>query len=230
MKDSETRRLEMFIRVRQFGASHAAALPATERGGEVLAALDAVVAEMQSNAAAQDSGRREAKEGTALKAVARAALREDLEAISRTARAMSFTTPGLDDKFRLPRNAGDQACLAAARSFAADAAPLAAEFIRRGLPADFIADLNADIEAFDNSIGTRARKTGRHIAATASIDDAIERGTNAVRELDAIVRNIFRDDPATLAEWTSASHTERAPRSAANRSRTTPTPPPPAHA
>jgi hypothetical protein len=38
---------------------------------------------------------------------------------------------------------------------------------------------------------------------------------NAVRELDAIVRNTFRDDPATLAEWTSARHIERAPRHAA---------------
>jgi hypothetical protein len=31
-------------------------------------------------------------------------LREDLEAINRTARAMAVDVPGLDDKFRVPRN------------------------------------------------------------------------------------------------------------------------------
>ena len=33
-----------------------------------------------------------------------------------------------------------------------------------------------------------------------------------VRKLDAIVRNKYANNPAPLAEWTSASHTERAPR------------------
>ena len=30
-----------------------------------------------------------------------------------------------------------------------------------------------------------------------------------VRELDALVRNTFADDPSTLAAWESASHVER---------------------
>jgi hypothetical protein len=45
-----------------------------------------------------------------------------------------------------------------------------------------------------------------------------------LRELDAIVRNIFDDDPASLAAWTSASHVERAPR---RRQTDAPTPTPP---
>jgi hypothetical protein len=212
MKDSETRRLEMFIRVREFGTAHANAFPANSRAGEVFALLNTIITEMQGHAATQSAGTRATREVTTLKAVARATLREDMEAINRTARALALTTPGLDDKFRLPRNAGDQAWLAAARSFAADADPLKAEFIRRGLPQDFLDDLNSDITAFEESIGSREQKTGERVAATVAIDESIERGMNAVRELDAIVQNIFRNDPATLAHWTSASHTERAPR------------------
>lgn len=214
MKDSETRRLEMFIRVRQFGAAHATAFPANTRGGEVFATLNTVVDELEGHADAQSSGARSAKEGTAVKAVARAALREDMEAITRTARAMALSMPGLDDKFRLPRNLGDQAWLAAARSFATDAEPVKAEFIRRGLPTDFLDDLNAGIAAFEDSVDGSAQKTGARVAATTAIDTAIERGMNAVRELDAVVHNVFSNNPATLAEWTSASHTERAPRHA----------------
>lgn len=212
MKDSEIRRVEMFIRVRQYGADHAAAFPASSRGGEVLADLNNVVTELEGHAAAQSSGTRGSRESTTLKAVARAALREDMEAISRTARVIALTMSGVDEKFRLPRNAGDQTWLAAARSFARDAEPLKAEFIRRGLPQDFIDDLNADIETFEEAINNSAQNTGSRVAATVAIDKAIERGMNDLRELDAIMRNVFRDDPAALAAWASASHTERAPR------------------
>lgn len=38
----------------------------------------------------------------------------------------------------------------------------------------------------------------------------------AALELDAVVSNLFRDDPAALAEWTTAGHTERAPRRGGN--------------
>jgi hypothetical protein len=216
----------MFIRESVFGRAHAAAFPPKTRGAEVLAELDAVITEMESHSTAQASGQRGAKAGTTHKAAARAALREDLEAIGRTARVMALTMPGLDDKFRLPRNAGDQAWLAAARAFAQDAGPLKAEFTRRGLPEDFLDDLNADIAAFATSIDSRAQQTGERVAATVAIDAALDRGMNASRELDAIVRNIFRDDPAVLAEWTSASHTERAPRHASAPQ--PPAPPPPA--
>jgi hypothetical protein len=227
MDDAATRRLETFLGVRQFGATHAAAFPADSRGTEVLADLATAITALEGHAAAQDSGTRGAKEGTSLKAVARAALHDDLKAISSTAHAIAITMPGLDDKFRVPRNAGDQAWLTAARGFAVDAAPLKAEFIRRGLPASFLEDLAEHIAAFEQAVNDTEQKTGARIAATAAIDAAIERGMNAVRELDAIVRNIFRDDPATLAEWTSASHTERAARG--NGGAATPTQPPPAH-
>ncbi|MDT5063532.1 MAG: hypothetical protein QOH63_3991 [Acidobacteriota bacterium] len=105
--------------------------------------------------------------------------------------------------------------------------PLKADFARRGLPQDFLDDLNADITAFEESIGSREQKNGARVAATVAIDESIERGINAVRELDAIVQNIFRNDAATLARWTSASHTERAPRhqAAVQPPPTSPTPP-----
>ena len=214
MTDAEIRRLEMFIRARQYGRTRDTSFPADSRGRELLTELDATIAELENHTAAQSAGTRAAMQGTTLKASARAGLREDLEAITHTARSMSHAVPGIEEKFRLPRTTGDQAWLAAARAFAAEIVPLKAEFIRRGLPADFVEDLQADVQAFADSIDTKAQKSGARVAATAAIDAAVERGTNAVRELDAIVRNIFRNDAAALAEWTSASHTVRASRRA----------------
>jgi hypothetical protein len=122
-----------------------------------------------------------------------------------------MTTPGLEEKFRLPHSASDQAWLALARSCAQDAVPLKAELARWSLNEKFFNDFDAQITAFAQSIESRAQKTGERVAATASIDGAIERGTNAVRALDAVVHNTFREDAGTLAEWTSASHVERQP-------------------
>lgn len=212
MKDTERRRLEMFIRVREFGTAHAAQFPATSFAGEQFAALNSAISALETHASAQSSGQGGARQGAAGKAAARDELMRDLEAISRTARSMALTTPGLDDKFRIPHNKSNQDVLAAARAAAVDALPLKAEFIRRGMPADFLEDLAADITAMEQAISQKARGTESHVAATAAIDTEIERGMNAVRQLDPVVRNTFVSDPATLAAWLSASHVQRTPR------------------
>lgn len=214
MDRDETFTLEMFTRVRAFGLAHANQFPETSRGGELLVTINQVIEELRGHAASQVSKSLASKGGTALNEAAFAALQDDLEAISRTARVMAFSIPGLDEKFRLPRNVGKQKWLATARSMAQDAEPLKAEFIRRGLPEDFLDDLKADIAKIERGIDSRDQNKGAGVAATIAIDDAVERGMRAVREMDAIVRNIFRTEPATLGEWTSARHIERAPRHA----------------
>ena len=212
MKDTERRRLEMFMRVLEFCTEHAAQFPPTSFAGEQIAILNSVINALETHARAQSSGRSGARQGAAGKAAARDELMRDLEAISRTARSMALTTPGLEDKFRVPHNKSNQDVLAAARAAATNALPLKAEFIRRGMPADFLEDLAADIAAMDEAITQKARGTESHIAATAAIDTEVERGMTAVRQLDAAVRNTFASDPAVLAAWSSASHVERAPR------------------
>lgn len=215
MDRDETSTLEMFIRVHGFAAAHADLFPATSHGGELFADIGNIIAELRGHAAAQSTTSRASKEGTTLKSVALAALQDELEAISRTARAIAINTPGFDDKFHLPRNIGAEKLIAVARSFAQDAEPVKAEFIKRGLPASFLDDLNSRIAEAEQLIESRDQHAGAGLAATAAVDDAVERGMKVVRELDAIVRNICRDDPAALAEWTGARHIERAPRRSA---------------
>jgi hypothetical protein len=209
MDNRNIRVLEMLIRVRQFGASHADEFPTGSRGAELFTLVNAAITNIEAHSTSQDSGRRASQERTTLKKIALAGLRENLEALSRTARAMALSTPGLADKFRMPRSNGEQASLTAARSFAADAEPLKAEFIRRGLPASFLEDLSAGRDALEELVNSKAQKTGARVAARVAVSEAADDGRNAVRELDAIVRNVFRNEPAALAEWESASHTGR---------------------
>jgi hypothetical protein len=137
-----------------------------------------------------------------------------MEAIVRTARVLSDEVPGIQDKFRMPRGSNDRDLLNAARAFKADAEPLKAHFIAHELPADFLDELQEHIDDFESAISDQSTGVGNRVAAGAGLDELIERGNEIVRKLDAIVRNKYANNAAVLAEWTSASHTERAPRRA----------------
>src|SRR5207253_1135141 len=120
MDSLETRRFEMFKRVRDFGTAHAADFPAQTLGNEMFTIVKNVVTELENQAAHQSSGLNTSLEGTATKAAIRAALFDDVAAINRTARSLAYEATGLDNKFRLPRKGRDQELLSAARAFAAD--------------------------------------------------------------------------------------------------------------
>ena len=225
MNDNENRRRQTFARVHEFFASHTNDFALNSLGRTLSTNLTTIITELDGHASAEASGIGSERQGTSTRAQARRALREDLEAISRTARAMAGEVSGIDDKFRMPAAGNDQRLLTAARAFATDAAPLSAQFIAHELPADFLADLNADIVALETAIDNQSSGTGDHVAASAAIDDAIDRGVDTVRKLDAIVKNKYTNNSAVLAEWISASHTERAPRRRASGSSQAPPPP-----
>jgi hypothetical protein len=203
----------MLGRCESFGDAEAPSFPAASLGGGLFADLRAINAELDAHAAKQSSGRNTAEQGTTTKGASRDNLRDDLEAMSRTARAIGEVTPGLEDKFRLPRGrANDQELLAAARAFLADALPMKATFIEYGMPTDFLEDLEDDIQAFVAAADIQETGKRDSAVATAAIDDVISRGMQIVRRLDAIVYNILRDQPAKLAGWNRARHVERAPK------------------
>lgn len=94
------------------------------------------------------------------------------------------------------------------------------------MAATFIEDLKEEANAFEAAISRKAQVRSAHVAASAEIDDLIEQGMRVVRELDALFRNNFADDPATLAASESASHVERrAPRQAKTKTPANSAPP-----
>jgi hypothetical protein len=204
-----SRLLETFVRVRAFGEERAASFPTDSLGGEQFNIIAEVVETLNSTITAQTSGKSSVQQATSSRTDAREALRESMQAISRTARVMALDIPGLENKFRMPRSGSDQALLYAARAFLGDAEPLKDEFIRHELPATFLEDLRADITNLERAMSRQNTGRGAQVTATASIEQTVERGMNALRRLDAIVRNKFRDDPATLAAWEHARHVER---------------------
>lgn len=209
MEDTELRSYEMVLRVRTFLSEEAVRFPAGSLGAELAVRVSNAATELGDHVARQISGSTSARQGTATKGVARDALQDSLERIRRTARAMARTMPGLDSKFRIPRNSTDQELIGTARAFAADALPLKADFIRYSMPATFIDDLNDHIEEFETALTLQQTARGTHVTAKAGINESLEDALDAIRQFDGIMPNVFHDNPARLAAWTSARHVER---------------------
>ena len=226
MHKGEIRILEMLVRVRQYILSRIAAFPAGSPGHDLYVIVDASVERMERLAAEQAMHAHAVREKTALKRSADDALRAIMEAMSRTARSMSKRLPGVEETFRLPSRKDGQTWLAFARAFATEAGPLAEVFVSRGMPPDFIDDLKARILAVEQALDVRAQREAEQVAATAAIAEAAEQGLAAVRELNPIVLNIYKDNEAELAAWESASHVERSPRRAEEKEETPATPAP----
>jgi hypothetical protein len=226
MNDTQTRIYEMLTRVRDFGAAHATSFPAASLGGQKFVTVGSVVDELEQHGTAQSVSSSAAKTNTGTKKTARDEVRRKMTAISETARTMESTMPGITATFRIPNTNGDQALLNSARAFLESATPLKNEFISREMPADFLEDLTGAINSYESAYNSKNLNTEKRVTATAAIDAVVERGRELVRELDAIVRNKFRSDAATIAAWESASHVERSPRRKNETSAPTPPTPP----
>ena len=207
MNDRQNRRHLMFIRVREFMAQHIGDFSPLGMARKLFDQLKARIGDLDGHATAQASGLGEAHQQTQTRGDARLALRQGLEAINRAARIM-----GLGERFPLPPQENDRKLIQSARAFAQDALPLKAEFIAHEMPEDFIEDLTERIGDLETSIAEQGSAVDDHISAAVAIDDTIDDGFEIVRQLDGLVRNKYADNPAVLAEWIAASHTERAPK------------------
>ena len=197
MNAVQSRRYEMLVRVRDFGAAHADLFQESSLAKQTFAAVAEAVEQLNAHTVSKLS----ALPGATPKAMARADLHDRLEAISQTARVIAEQTPDLEEKFVLPKVLSNQALLMTARVFAQDAEPIADRFIAHVMPKTFLADLGEAITRFEKATHEREAGKDERIAAKARIKVAVNSGLAAVRALDAMVGNRLRDDPATWAVW-----------------------------
>jgi hypothetical protein len=226
MNDIVVRNLEMFMRVQEFGASQAGKLSANTYASELFGRVGQTIAKLETHSASQSSNTRMLKESGAAKDAARTKLRTRLEAISRTAKPLEATMPGIAGKFRVSARLKDQEILSLARAVSNDALPLKVEFIKRGLPSTFIEDLSGAVAELEQAVSQKIQKLDARISSTATVKGLVSEGASVVRELNPIMHNVFAADPVALAAWESVCRVERTPR----RRRAveeTPTPPAP---
>ena len=131
-----------------------------------------------------------------------------------------------------------QEVLATANAFLAQLAPDAADdavtqaakaarvaqFINHALPPTFVADLQAQVAAIGTLKDEHEAGREKSVGATYAIQNLVCDGRKQVNHLDAVARNLYKNNPEQLRAWISASHIERDPVHASS----TPAPTPPA--
>jgi hypothetical protein len=118
--------------------------------------------------------------------------------------------------------------LATARQFLQDATPMKVQFLSVNLPADFLGTLDQSITDFDAATDDQTGGLEDKAGATTGLADTHAAARQALRALNTIVRNTYKNNPAVLAEWTIASHIESRKVHQADKPAPTPAPPAPA--
>jgi hypothetical protein len=212
MNDSQRRRHERGLRVRDFTETIKDSFTSKSKGAQSIAHVGQLVEQLIALDAAHATNKRAARAGTSGKNDTRDELRAMLRRISRTARAAGLDDPALKDRFRLPSsNPNTQTLIGTARSFLAEATPLKSRLADYGLASDFLDTLGAKIEAFETFASRQNTGASERKANSAAIDAALDDLDAEIARLDAIVTNQFAGDAARLAAWESARRVEHAP-------------------
>lgn len=214
MTNKQNRYADTFGRIDGFGKLYPEDFILRYKSGQLLVVIRTAATELTEHAVKQSSSGASSRAGTETKGDLYEDLYEDLVEINRAAKAMIPDHPGITEKFRMPRTPSYANLLISARAFLKDATPLEAQFLEYELEEGFLAELEADIAAFDKAEDDQGDGLTERVGATQGIAEAIRTGVAAVRRLDPLMRNKYRRDTVKLAAWITASHTEREPKRA----------------
>jgi len=234
MNDRDIRRENRLIAVQTFGREHAADYPANSKAAALMASLDTLLTDLTQAKVGQI--RTPVSKETLLDA-----LQLDQRNIARTARAIELAEPGFAAApYRLPDNPAYAAVLTHADALLAlledqpadtpaqlaAKTALRAKFVAYDLPADFVTDLRADIDALRAAFAGQRVDNQEGVENTSAIGTLLGQGQTLVTQLDAIMHNKYARQPDVLRAWMSANHVERAPTRAKSAAAPAPAPTP----
>src|SRR5438034_1305505 len=147
MNKDHKRRFEMIVASSAVALEHRAIIERANDGAEMIANLDAAVANLRRRFSAGETGGRESHGTTSTRREARTKARRTLDSIRRF--AVSLGTTGLDEKFQIPKSCSDQRLAAVARGIIEQATPLVDRLVRHGMPKDTLDELASHVQAID---------------------------------------------------------------------------------
>jgi hypothetical protein len=95
------------------------------------------------------------------------------------------------------------------------------------MPADFVADLQADLAAINDKKSEQTDDRIADIGDNAHNRALVKEARDLIKSLNTSVKNRFRRDPEILAEWATASRIHRTGGSGPEETPPAPTPPTP---
>jgi hypothetical protein len=133
--------------------------------------------------------------------------RSQLVHLAAAARRAAKETPGLAQKFDLPRMPSrGLAFRAAARAMVDEARQQKELFVKHGLVEDILQTLGQSLDEFDQVVERGAEGRRIHIGAAANLDAVADEVVQIVRLLAGLNRYRFRTQPDLFAAWKAASN------------------------
>jgi hypothetical protein len=211
MMKSQLARLDALRRVQTFLDDNAAALGTVSKSTS-RTDLDAAVAKLQSDADQQDKAATEATARTKMKVVARDELRlQHMQPIAAIAKKKLSTAPAIQDLRLPPKNTSDAALVTKGNSMAAAAEPYAQVFIEQQLPADFVAQLRASVQAVLQAVGIRTTAVAKLNETTKNVKDQLAVTHTDVKVLNALVVKQLKGQSGLLTAWKIAKRIKAKP-------------------
>jgi Fe-S-cluster formation regulator IscX/YfhJ len=207
MSEREQNIFDMFKNTAQFDVESAADYASIAEAAARFTSVRSVIANLENFTADRASGAR--GQAVEQKSVIRAAIRRKMTDYARTARALNIDDPGFRRLFRVPDNNNDEGLIAAAREFVEEARRFENEFASLGIAKTYADALEDDIDALEAAMTAKTSAQLEGVGATAGIDAEIDKGMDDEKVLDAIMRNVYRDNPVKLAQWMTARHVRR---------------------
>lgn len=203
MTSRQTRQFEMLVRVDKNGKKNRERIGT---GGEAEVAFGVVAAAVEEVERFHKAKLHARRDNLKTKLTAKAALQARISTIAGAARVMAKTVPDADARFPLPKRRSDVLVLHTGRLFVEEAEAAKEKFIRCGLPATFVEDLQQAVAAFAQAIdGCSAGKTGS-VVSNAAVRAALTRGVDAVSSLDVLVAIALGHDAHAMKAWRNDRH------------------------
>ncbi len=209
MNDKEQRQAEMSIRATDFFAPQINDFSHNTVAAAKITGLSERITNINLNREAQIAGTGAAKQKTSLSDTHYDELKDAMRDIVGFAGSIARDHEGLENKFRMPRSTGKRNLIAAARVFATDAATFEELFISYGMPSGFIENLRTKAESLEQSMSEASSAKELKVGARSELNVQVKEAVDLVRQLDPIVRMVYRNDATNLAAWTFASHVQR---------------------
>jgi hypothetical protein len=222
MQSRQANMLRSLRNVEEFLTANATTLNGIVNSGtrrklaNAIAVLETVVGEQAGTSA---SAQGETSQYHALRKVL---IRDHMAPIARIASAELPPTPQMS-ALRMPRPVWKMERLAAAaRGMGQVAEPLAATFVEAGLSPEFVARLDAAIDAMVRSHTERAQTRGRLSGATKDLAHTLASSRKLVNVIDALVTTALVHEPGLLRSWKVVKRVRRLPIHAADAPSPTP--------
>lgn len=204
MDKSQRVRYEMSARVRNFGLANSEVFPESSAAGQVFALVAAAVAAVEGFLTERETARAEARK---VKAHTRGAVANYMKALAATGRRVARAETGTNP-FRMPARKSAPVILAKARFFMGEAEKRKAQFIRLGMPENFVEEFRVLVGNLEHAVQSQQDGRASLRKTQAGIETALKQAHDAILDLDVIVANVLRADPVRLAHYEGARRIE----------------------